>query len=87
MRDAILGVPHGPDVDVVVEGEAIPLAAGIGRDLGGRVVTHERFGTARVELAHGRHLDLVSARRETYARPGALPDVSPGDLADDLARR
>ena len=87
VRDAILGVPHGPDVDVVVEGEAIPLAAGIGRDLGGRVVTHERFGTARVELAHGRHLDLVSARRETYARPGALPDVSPGDLADDLARR
>jgi len=87
VRDAILGVPHGPDVDVVVEGEAIPLAAGIGRDLGGRVVTHERFGTARVEFAHGRHLDLVSARRETYARPGALPDVSPGDLADDLARR
>jgi len=87
VRDAILGVPHGPDVDVVVEGDAIAVATRIGHDLGGRVITHERFRTARVEFAHGRHLDLASARRETYARPGALPDVSPGGLADDLARR
>ena len=55
--------------------------------MGGSVVAHERFGTARVELPHGRHLDVVSARRESYAHPGALPDVQPGDLADDLRRR
>ena len=30
---------------------------------------------------------MVTARRETYARPGALPEVTPGTLADDLARR
>ena len=28
-----------------------------------------------------------AARRETYPRPGALPEVAPGTLADDLARR
>ncbi len=87
MRDAILGVPHGPDLDLVVEGDAISLARDIGRALGGRVVAHERFGTARIEFAHGRHVDMVTARRETYAAPGALPDVTPGDIDDDLARR
>lgn len=87
VRDAILGVTHGPDIDIVVEGDAIDLATQVGRSLGGRVVAHPRFGTARIDLPHGRHLDMVSARRETYAHPGALPDVEPGTLVDDLARR
>lgn len=87
VRDAILGVSHGPDVDLVVEGDAVALAGRLGRALGGRVLAHPRFGTARIEFAHGRHLDLATARRETYAAPGALPDVTPGSLADDLARR
>lgn len=87
VRDALLGAPHGPDVDLVVEGDAIALARTIGRELGGRVVAHERFGTARLEFAHGRHVDMVSARRERYRAPGALPDVEPGSLDDDLARR
>lgn len=87
VRDALLGVAHGPDVDLVVEGDAIALATAVGHHLGGQVIAHARFGTARIQLAHGRHLDLVTARRETYPSPGALPDVEPGDLADDLARR
>ncbi|HET9495217.1 MAG TPA: hypothetical protein VFR15_13390, partial [Chloroflexia bacterium] len=31
--------------------------------------------------------DLVTARRESYERPGALPTVEPGTIHDDLARR
>ena len=31
--------------------------------------------------------DLARARRETYAHPGALPDVSPAPLSEDLLRR
>jgi len=87
VRDALLGVRHGPDIDLVVEGDAIALARAVGLQLGGSVIAHARFGTARIELPHGRHLDLVTARRETYVRPGALPDVEPGGLLDDLARR
>jgi tRNA nucleotidyltransferase (CCA-adding enzyme) len=87
VRDALLGVQHGVDVDLVVEGDAIVLARLIGRDLGARLVAHERFGTARLEFAHGRHIDIVGARRERYPSPGALPVVTPGTLADDLARR
>lgn len=87
VRDALLGRPAGPELDLVVEGDAIALARGLGRALGGRVVEHPRFGTAAVELPHGWQVDVVGARRESYARPGALPDVTPGTLADDLARR
>jgi len=51
------------------------------------VVAHDRFGTATVRGA-GVAFDLAGARRETYARPGALPDVELGvGLEEDLARR
>src|SRR5690606_36028072 len=87
VRDALLGVPHGPELDLVVEGDAIALAERLGHELGARVTAHPRFGTATIELPHGGHLDLVSARRETYPAPGALPAVVRGTLDDDLARR
>lgn len=87
VRDALLGRPPGDELDLVVEGEAIPLATEVGRALGARVVTHGRFGTAALELPHGGEIDLVSARTETYPVPGALPVVGPGTLSDDLARR
>jgi tRNA nucleotidyltransferase (CCA-adding enzyme) len=51
------------------------------------VVVHEQFGTATLELPHGGEIDMVTARSESYAHPGALPTVEPGSLADDLARR
>ncbi len=54
--------------------------------LGGDTVSHERFGTAKLTL-DGVELDLASARAESYARPGALPEVRLAGLEQDLARR
>lgn len=88
VRDALLGRPHTDDVDLVVEGDAVALARRVGHALGVLPAVHERFGTAVLTLPHhGGHVDFITARRESYARPGALPDVEPGTLADDLARR
>ena len=71
MRDALLGqVPR--ELDFVVEGDAAAVARRAAARLGGRVVVHERFGTATVRGA-GTAFDLASARRETYPRPGAPP--------------
>jgi tRNA nucleotidyltransferase (CCA-adding enzyme) len=58
----------------------------LARRLGGEVVSRSEFGTAKLSVGDV-ELDLVAARRETYESPGALPTVSPGDIADDLARR
>ncbi|HWC85028.1 MAG TPA: hypothetical protein VG388_00715 [Solirubrobacteraceae bacterium] len=70
------------DLDLVAEGDAGALAA----RLGGPYVLHSRFGTATVTL-NGHSYDLATARRETYAEPGALPEVAPAPLREDLLRR
>src|SRR5439155_16384206 len=61
-------------------------ARGIAERLGGEAVEHDRFGTATVK-APDLTVDLATTRRETYSHPGALPDVEPASLADDLIRR
>ena len=47
---------------------------------------HERFDTARLEIA-GTRVDLARTRRESYPEPGALPVVEPAPIGADLARR
>lgn len=84
-RELLLG--RDPlDLDLVVEGDAAALAARIASRLGGEVAEHGRFGTARVVVGE-QSLDIATARRESYAHPGALPDVRPATLAEDLGRR
>ncbi|MGI8580107.1 MAG: hypothetical protein ACR2K9_06130 [Solirubrobacteraceae bacterium] len=85
VRDALLwAAPR--DLDFAVEGDALEVAVAVGERLGGEVLEHDRFGTARVSVtAHS--YDFASARAERYARPGALPEVRPATLADDLRRR
>jgi tRNA nucleotidyltransferase (CCA-adding enzyme) len=74
------------DLDIVVEGDAIKLAETITEISGFPVKKHPRFGTATLRWGK-RSADLITARAETYARPGALPSVRPGTINDDLARR
>jgi tRNA nucleotidyltransferase (CCA-adding enzyme) len=82
VRDLLLGRGRS-DIDLVVEGDASALA---GR-LGGEVVEHERFATAKAQLG-GHEVDIATARAESYPRPGALPEVEPtAGIAADLARR
>ncbi|HET6571418.1 MAG TPA: hypothetical protein VFG58_08030 [Solirubrobacterales bacterium] len=82
VRDLLLGLPRS-DVDLVVVGDAAALAARLGAD----PVEHERFATAKATL-DGHEIDIATARSETYARPGALPEVEPAaDIETDLARR
>jgi len=81
VRDLLLGT-SSPDLDLAVEGDPAVLA----RRIGGEVRFHDRFGTATVTLG-GHTYDIARARRETYAAPGALPDVEPAGLGEDLGRR
>jgi tRNA nucleotidyltransferase (CCA-adding enzyme) len=82
VRDILLG-RQPINLDIAVEGDA----AELGRRLGGEIATHERFATATVHTDDDLELDLATARTETYAEPGALPEVRPAPLAEDLARR
>jgi tRNA nucleotidyltransferase (CCA-adding enzyme) len=85
VRDLMLGA-GSVDLDVAIEGDARDVARALAERLDGKAVEHERFGTATVQ-AGDLVVDLASTRSETYAQPGALPDVSSAPLDDDLARR
>jgi tRNA nucleotidyltransferase (CCA-adding enzyme) len=81
VRDLLLGGAPS-DLDLVVEGDPAQVRA----SLDGDSVVHDRFGTSTVTV-DGHSYDLARSRRETYAQPGALPDVAPAPLDEDLLRR
>lgn len=81
VRDGLLG-REPRDLDLVVAGDAAELAA----ELGDVREVHDRFGTVAA-IVDGALVNVATARSETYAAPGALPDVRPGSLEEDLARR
>ena len=88
VRDRIMGRPPTEDVDIVLEGDALELARFLHRKHAAdhRPVTYARFGTAMVAI-QGHTVELVSARRESYAPETRKPEVQPAGLYDDVLRR
>ena len=94
VRDLILGVPS-VDFDIVVEGDAIQLTRQLVKKYGGRIIEHQRFGTAKWFLENSTlingtgpgFLDLISSRMEFYSHPTALPVVERSSIKFDLHRR
>jgi tRNA nucleotidyltransferase (CCA-adding enzyme) len=86
VRDALMKRPC-EDLDIVVEDDAIDFAEAAARELEGHVKKHRRFGTAILVLGRAVKVDIATSRSESYARPGALPDVAPDPIELDLKRR
>lgn len=87
VRDLLLGRPIN-DLDVIVEGDAITLAKKLVEVYGGKQTPHFKFRTAFWHVPNSEQIvDLITARSETYEKPGALPTVKPSTIEDDLARR
>jgi tRNA nucleotidyltransferase (CCA-adding enzyme) len=92
VRDLLLGTPT-LDIDLVVEGDAIKLARRLSRQIGGRVRSHARFGTAKLIFDESQSellvpsIDFVAARTEFYEHPTALPQVERSSIKLDLHRR
>jgi tRNA nucleotidyltransferase (CCA-adding enzyme) len=104
MQTSVYGAPPAKtsprfDLDLVVEGDAITLAQRMSEQHGGRVHSHDRFGTAKWLLAAPlpfsrqpggpslASLDFVTARSEFYRHPSALPEVEESSIRQDLHRR
>ena len=82
-RALVAGTAPDADVDIAVDADIEPVL----EELGLPATRHDRFGTAVIALGDGRHADIARTRTETYAAPGALPDVAPATIGEDLARR
>ena len=87
VRDLLLGRPI-KDLDVIVEGDAIKLGKQLVEVYGGKMTPHFKFHTAFWHIpASDQIVDLITARKETYEKPGQLPTVEPATIKEDLARR
>jgi tRNA nucleotidyltransferase (CCA-adding enzyme) len=85
VRDLLWGQAN-LDLDLVVEGNAIELAQQLRKINQGKITTHPRFNTAKLQWDNW-SVDLATARCETYDKPGALPSVTPSSIDNDLSRR
>lgn len=87
VRDLLLQRPVN-DFDVVVEGDAIGFGHSLVKQYGGKLTTHPKFHTAIWHIpGEAETIDLITARKELYTTPGALPTVTPSTIKDDLHRR
>jgi tRNA nucleotidyltransferase (CCA-adding enzyme) len=98
VRDLVMGRQIGDfDLDLVVEGDGIAFARELRERLACSIREHQPFLTAKlltVEIVSSSQegallteVDVASARRETYERPGALPTVTAASIEEDLWRR
>lgn len=91
VRDVLLHREDFEDLDFSVAGDAVVCARKIASLYPAMLTAHNRFGTATLRtvasLPEAVTLDFVSARKESYPEPGALPVVERGSLKEDLARR
>ncbi|PKM79121.1 MAG: polynucleotide adenylyltransferase, partial [Firmicutes bacterium HGW-Firmicutes-13] len=86
VRDLFLEIKN-LDLDIVVEGDGIKFAHNLNQELGGRIKSHKKFGTAVVILPDSLKIDIATARREFYEYPAALPQVELSSIKKDLYRR
>lgn len=87
VRDLFLGRP-GIDVDLTLEEGASTLARALAKRAdGGRIRSFPQFLTYKVTSDGLPEIDIATARKERYRKPGALPLVTAGRLRDDLMRR
>ena len=97
VRDVILGRTPG-DLDISIVGDAgafaNALATGLGRDhpvesqfLTFRLNSDSVTSDTERQQNPAIDIDVVTARSEVYSSPGALPEVTPSSIEEDLKRR
>jgi tRNA nucleotidyltransferase (CCA-adding enzyme) len=86
VRDLLLG-RRNLDLDIVVEGDSLPLVQALARQEDARLATPARPGTAVVLGPEDFTLRVATARVASDACPVALPPVRQGSLQHDLTRR
>ena len=87
VRDILLQRPSR-DIDIVVVGSGIDLAALVREKLGrkGRLKVFNSFGTAMLRYQTWQ-VEFVGARKESYRIDSRKPIVEDGSLEDDMRRR
>lgn len=86
VRDLLIG-RNVIDLDLTLEEGGSTLARALAKRIEGRVRSFPQFLTYKVTADGLPEIDIATARKERYRKPGALPTVTAGRLKDDLLRR
>lgn len=86
VRDLLLE-KENLDIDIVIEADAIEFSKALSQKYQTAITIYPRFRTTTLVWPKNIVADFVSARKESYPAPGALPAVEFGTLRDDLFRR
>ena len=88
VRDELLGLTGSDDFDLVTRQSAPELARFLFDQKISSIfpVVYERFGTAMIEVDEHK-IELVTARKESYAKNSRKPVVQTGTYEDDAKRR
>lgn len=88
VRDELMGRHDTGDLDIVYEGDAVPLAKFlIEKGLAtGEPAIYPRFGTAMIRIENA-NVEFASARKESYGEDSRKPNVKPATLLEDARRR
>ena len=87
VRDFYIG-RETVDIDLTFDGTQESVANFCVKMWGGVKRKFSKFGTYKVNLNNGLHLDLTRLRHEVYAFPGILPEITfTKDIKQDLFRR
>ena len=86
VRDLLLG-RSAFDLDFTLEENSSTFARALAKRISGRVKSFPQFLTYKITADQMPEIDIATARKEKYRKPGALPSVAPGHLRDDLLRR
>lgn len=97
IRDLLMtGQVADKDLDITVEGSAEAVAKALAEEVGGLLVVHDKFLTAKLLAPFSKvsaiqkglsEIDIATCRTETYEKPAALPTVTASSLERDLWRR
>lgn len=77
------------DLDIAIEpnGDSAKFINELSVKFNANVISHKRFGTFIITLPNKSHIDFATTRVESYAKPGALPEVKFACIENDLSRR
>jgi tRNA nucleotidyltransferase/poly(A) polymerase len=87
MREMLRGAPIG-DLDFTVEHDAIKAGKALAHAMKGEVLGEDSLKRwVELSLPGGVRASVANARTEKYTKPGGKPQIAPGTIHEDLARR
>jgi len=87
IRDLLLGRKSNPDIDIMVEGDALEYAKKLSNKLNlGKVIEYGQFNTALIPCGEV-EIEVAGSRKEEYKEDSRKPIVSYATVEEDMSRR